>query len=167
MRLVSQLKASFISKDQGNIDQVPLDAFKETMRKVFQPFRQAEEIVTKIAECVVVVVGSDKQKMADSAKLTTLIEFMKCYPLMVKRDKNTSSGMDYVMDGVRSSQQRNGNNSELQKTSDRSLNQDFEYVNQLASLVLTRMEEKHRSITEVFRYMDQRGKGKVSKKDFF
>ena len=29
------------------------------------------------------------------------------------------------------------------------------------------MEEKHRSITEVFRYMDQRGKGKVSKKDFF
>ena len=40
-------------------------------------------------------------------------------------------------------------------------------MNQLASLVLTRMEEKHRSITEVFRYMDQRGKGKVSKKDFF
>ena len=34
------------------------------------------------------------------------------------------------------------------------------------SLVLTRMEEKHRSITDVFRYMDQRGKGKVRKNDF-
>ena len=62
-----------------------------------------------------VEVGNDKQKMADSAKLTTLVEFMKCYPLMVKRDKNTSSGMDYVMDGARASQMRNG---ELQKTSD-------------------------------------------------
>ena len=62
-----------------------------------------------------VEVGNDKQKMADSTKLTTLVEFMKCYPLMVKRDKNTSSGMDYVMDGARASQMRNG---ELQKTSD-------------------------------------------------
>ena len=37
---------------------------------------------------------------------------------MVKRDKNTSSGMDYIMDGARASQMRNGQNAELQKTSD-------------------------------------------------
>ena len=34
------------------------------------------------------------------------------------------------------------------------------------SLVLTRMEDKHRNITDVFRWMDQRGKGKVKKSDF-
>jgi Ca2+-binding EF-hand superfamily protein len=34
------------------------------------------------------------------------------------------------------------------------------------SLVLTRMEDKHRNITDVFRFMDQRGKGKVRKTDF-
>lgn len=28
------------------------------------------------------------------------------------------------------------------------------------------MEDKHRSITDVFRFMDQRGKGKVKKSDF-
>ena len=28
------------------------------------------------------------------------------------------------------------------------------------------MEDKHRSITDVFRFMDQRGKGKVRKSDF-
>ena len=38
-----------------------------------------------------------KQKMADSNKLNTLVEFMKCFPLLVKRDKNTSSGMNFVM----------------------------------------------------------------------
>ena len=122
MRLVSQLKASFTSKDQGNLAQIPLVAFKETMRKVFQHFRQAEEIVNKIAFCVEVEVqneNNEKQKMADSVQLSTLVEFMKCYPLMVKRDKNTSSGMDYVMAGVRDSQMRNGQNaSELQKTTD-------------------------------------------------
>ena len=92
------------------------------MRKVFQHFRQAEEIVNKIAFCVEVEVqneNNEKQKMADSVQLSTLVEFMKCYPLMVKRDKNTSSGMDYVMAGVRDSQMRNGQNaSELQKTTD-------------------------------------------------
>ena len=44
--------------------------------------------------------------------------------------------------------------------------QELEYVKQLASLVMTRLEEKHRNITDVFRFMDQRGKGKVRKSDF-
>jgi len=35
--------------------------------------------------------------MADANKLNTLIEFMKCFPLLVKKDKNSSSGMNYVM----------------------------------------------------------------------
>lgn len=43
---------------------------------------------------------------------------------------------------------------------------ELEYVKQLLSLVLGRMEEKHRNVTDVFRFMDQRGKGKVRKSDF-
>ena len=43
---------------------------------------------------------------------------------------------------------------------------EVEYVRHLMSLVLTRMEDKHRNITDVFRWMDQRGKGKVKKSDF-
>ena len=31
---------------------------------------------------------------------------------------------------------------------------------------MTRMEDKHRNITDVFRFMDQRGKNKVKKSDF-
>jgi len=44
--------------------------------------------------------------------------------------------------------------------------QELDYVKQLVSLVLTRMEDKHRNMTEVFRFMDERGKGKVRKSDF-
>ena len=32
--------------------------------------------------------------------------------------------------------------------------------------MLTRLESKYRSVTEIFRFLDQRGKGKISKSDF-
>lgn len=69
------------------------------MKSVFKHFRQVDEIVAKTAECVEHEINKDgvKQKMADSAKLATLIEFIKCFPVLVKRDKNSSSGMNYVM----------------------------------------------------------------------
>ena len=72
MRQVSQLKASFISKEQGVLQQVPLAAFKDTMKGVFKHFRQVDEIVIKVSECVEVEIAKDgvKQKMADSSKLS-------------------------------------------------------------------------------------------------
>jgi Ca2+-binding EF-hand superfamily protein len=42
----------------------------------------------------------------------------------------------------------------------------LDYVKQLTTLVLTRMEDKYRNITDIFRFMDERGKGKVRKSDF-
>ena len=36
----------------------------------------------------------------------------------------------------------------------------------LVSMVLTRIEDKHRNQTEIFRFLDQRGKNKVNKNDF-
>ena len=33
-------------------------------------------------------------------------------------------------------------------------------------MILSRMEDKHRNMTEVFRFIDERGKGKVKKSDF-
>lgn len=43
---------------------------------------------------------------------------------------------------------------------------ELDYVKHLISLVLTRMEDKHKNITEVFRFLDQRGKNQVNKRDF-
>jgi hypothetical protein len=58
-----------------------------------------DEIIQKTGEAVEVELNKDgyKQKMADAAKLVTLVDFMKCFPLLVKRDKNVSQGMDFVM----------------------------------------------------------------------
>ena len=36
---------------------------------------------------------------------------------------------------------------------------NLEYVKQLMSLIFSRIEDKHKNVTEMFRFMDQRGKG--------
>jgi hypothetical protein len=58
-----------------------------------------DEIIAKTGESVAAEINKDgvKEKVADSAKFSNLIEFMKCFPLLVKRDKNASQGMNYVM----------------------------------------------------------------------
>ena len=92
MRNISELKATFISKELGNLLQVPLTTFKDSMREIFKHFRQVDEIISKTGDCVVVELIKDgvKEKVADSAKFSSLIEFIKCFPLLVKRDKNAS-----------------------------------------------------------------------------
>ena len=78
------------------------------MRGIFKHFRQVDEIVAKVSNCVDVDVEKDgeKKKMAESVKLSTLIEFMKCFPMMHGRNKNTSSGMDYVKTGEKEVDQK-------------------------------------------------------------
>ena len=39
LRLVNQLKTCFISKEKGSYDQVPLNAFKDTMKATFKHLR--------------------------------------------------------------------------------------------------------------------------------
>ena len=98
LKLVSQLKAPFKGSEQPT--RVPMLEFKETMRNVFKHFRQMDEISAKVTECVVVLDSENKvSRSADLTKLTQLIDFMRCFPILVKRDKNSSQGMNYVMDG--------------------------------------------------------------------
>lgn len=99
IRLVSQLKACFISKEQGTLAQVPLAAFKDTMKAVFKHFRQVEEIIGKICDCTEVEIQKDgiSQKVADFGKVSTLIEFMKCFPMLGRKDKNSSQATNFAM----------------------------------------------------------------------
>ena len=86
-RHVSQLKAGFISKDHGALAYLPINTFKETIKGVFKHFRQVDEIITRISECVKSEITKNGvlTQMADSSKLSTMIEFMKYYPQVVKK----------------------------------------------------------------------------------
>lgn len=82
---------------------MPLNTCKEAIKAVFKHFRQVDEISARICDCLEVECEVDgvKQKMADSVKLQTLTELMKCSPVpFVKRDKNSSPGMNFVMNSA-------------------------------------------------------------------
>ena len=88
--------------------------------------------------------------------------------MLVKREKNSSQGMNYVMDGTQyRAQQFSARQNEDAQVSARVGLAELEYVQQLMSLIFSRIEDKHRNVTEMFRFMDQRGKGKIGKTDFF
>lgn len=101
LRLVSQLKACFVSKEKGQITQVPLTGYKEKIKSVFKHIRQLDELMAKICDCTEIEIekeaGGEKQKVADYAKVSTMIEFMKCFPLMGRKDKNSSQATNFVM----------------------------------------------------------------------
>lgn len=100
LRLVSQLKACFISKERSQLTHVPQAAFKDTMKGVFKHIRQVDELMAKICECTESEVDKEdgeKQKVADYSKVSTMIEFMKCFPLMGRKDKNSSQATNFVM----------------------------------------------------------------------
>lgn len=105
--------------------------------------------------------------MADSSRLNILKEFVKCYPQKVNRDKNNSQGLNSVMVANAVNQKNAAKPPQpTKKVSVVQPQSELDYVKHLVSLVLTRMEDKHRNQTEVFLFLDQRGKNKVSKKDF-
>lgn len=73
--------------------------FKDTAKKMLANYRQCDEISQKIIDCIETVDPDNRVvRFADLAKYETLIEFMRCFPILVKRDKNSSQVMNYIMD---------------------------------------------------------------------
>jgi len=80
------------------LPRVPIAEFKEAVKNVFKPFRQVDEICSRICEQVQVDAhGFEGTKMADAVRLNNIAEFMRCNTVHVKRDKNSSPGMNLVM----------------------------------------------------------------------
>lgn len=154
-------------KDDDHL--LPMLVFKDSAKSVFASHRQCEEICQKIIECIEVVAPDNRVvRFADLAKFDTLIEFMKCFPILVKRDKNSSQTMNYIMDAnshrMKQVKVREGEDAHISAQIGQA---NLDYVKQLMSLIFSRIEDKHRNVTEMFRFMDQRGQGKIDRKDFY
>ena len=66
--------------------------FRERVKGVFTHYRELDDIAAKICDCVQI------DEFADAARFNKMMEFMQSYqPMKVVRDKNNSSGINYVM----------------------------------------------------------------------
>lgn len=75
-------------------------AFKDAIHQVFKKNHiKIDEISQKIIECVAVFdTENGVVRFADYDRLATVIEFMRCFPILVQRDKNSSAtGVNVVM----------------------------------------------------------------------
>ena len=105
----------------------------------------------------------------------------------MKKDKNSSNGIGYVLNAQTGNAAGDKVSTDKQKkqflifihlslqgtfklnvakVDDEADGEDVLYINQLLDLVLTRMNDKYKNQTEVFRFIDAKGKGKVKKTDF-
>ena len=72
------------------------------------------------------------------------------------REKNASPGIDFVMQ-AKISQSR---------ASEKSLHRQDDDVSALLEFVWQKIQEKHKSLTNAFRFLDYKSKGKIKKSDF-
>lgn len=72
------------------------------------------------------------------------------------REKNASPGIDFVMQ-AKISQSR---------ASEKSLHRQDDDVSAMLEFVWQKIQEKHKSLTNAFRFLDYKSKGKIKKSDF-
>ncbi len=73
---------------------MPCDVFSAQLESVFSPHRLGEQIISKILGYVV---DTDESKTVELLKVNNLIDFVLCHPTIVKKNKNTSAGMELVL----------------------------------------------------------------------
>jgi len=115
-------------------------------------FVQVEPVLDMIVDFV------ELNQQAELSRVQTLIEFVRCYPTHVKKQKKMWSGMDCVMTHDPKTLIRPA----LGFTNPPPLTED-EQTQQLVETVWTKIMERHRNTTQAFRSFDIKGKGKVKK----
>ena len=97
MRQLVQLKQLFMSKDSQSMvkQSIPVQTLKEKLNQILKAWRNCDQIVDAFVACTQDY-GNDGVQ-ASFQKLTTILEFFKCYPVVMKKDKNSSNGIGYVL----------------------------------------------------------------------
>ena len=92
-------------------------------------------------------------------RVNSMIEFIQCYPIIVKKDKNASAGMSLVLknEAYFVDKELGGNVTDMDEES--------EHQRKLVEFVWSKVMERHRNATHAFRFFDTRGKGKIRKGD--
>lgn len=169
----------FINKEKKQIDSVSVAKFKECVKTTMSFIRNYEDVEACLVECLETT-NLEGEKEVTCQRFKLLLDFIKCFPTISRRDKNASNGMLFVLQNQPNAEKVHHADKEAPQVAkkgegkavtERPVVQDQKkvddrYVEQLCELVMTRLVEKFRSKNDMFREMDTKGKGKVSKRDF-
>lgn len=93
------LKLGFVKKDKEGLGRMKLTEFRGIMNSILKSLKGDMEIFDLIINFI-----KDEKKEDEVLydKLNTLIEVFQFYPLMVRKDKNQSTSIYYIMSGNKS-----------------------------------------------------------------
>jgi hypothetical protein len=154
---MSQLRTFFVSTEKQQIERVAFEDLELQMKGVFSHYRRSEDIIEKIIDFLR---QTPDQTEAKYERLNIMIEFVQCYPLLIKRNKNASPGMDLVFTNQATLLSKGRAAPGLH-----SVAEEEEYADKLVEFVWTKIHERHKNTTHAFRFFDQKGKGKIKKAD--
>ena len=94
LRHLSQLRSVYLNKEKKQLKSVSLETLNNAMLGIFHHYRQCNEISDRI---IAYLKNKADVTEAPYDRVNTMIEFVQCYPIIVKKDKNASPGMSLVM----------------------------------------------------------------------
>ena len=95
IRQLGGLRSVFkVEEDGSQSTTTSVGQLKAKLESIYSPHRFGEQIVSKVLGFLV---DSEQQETVELIKLNNMIDFVLCHPTIVKRNKNTSAGMELVM----------------------------------------------------------------------
>ena len=85
------MRQPFFTKDgKEPLKSLPQTQVRDHLQAILKHLRSGDELVNQILAVTTIVSDDTQQERVGYQEVTTALEFIKCYPLITSRDKNTS-----------------------------------------------------------------------------
>lgn len=125
------------------------------MQPIFKKNPERKEIIDKIISYLKLTGESS----ATYDRVNTMVEFLQCYPILVKKNKNASPGMCqmFPLDNQNPNQKPEPSKRELDQT----------HIEKLIEFTWAKIRHHYQNTSHAFRFFDSGSKQRIKKQDFF
>lgn len=155
LRQLSNLK-QLIVHEGPNASSISFDRLSTELESILRPYNDGKDIQDKIMAWLRKVESADSTN-ASFDRVNNLVEFLQCYPLEVKKNRNASNRMDDILHMRKEDTQKLGGlppKAELDRAA------------RVLMFIWRKMQDQSKNLAQAFKIFDSRDKGRLKKTDF-
>lgn len=134
---------------------VPFEKVEKELRTILKPYNDCETLCTRLMAYLRKDLAEDEPNCSFE-KLNNLVEFLQCYTIEVKKNRNASNRMDDIL------HMRTKDTSKYGLPQKPELNRS----DKVLMFIWQRMCEQDKNLAQAFKIFDTRDKGRLKKTDF-
>ena len=134
-----------VDQQTGRLIKLPFKAFVKELKGLFDHYPKKELLIEQMVQFL-----KQDSEFVTFQRVNTLVEFLQCYPLLIRKNKNASPDIEAVMNTDHKSRQV----------------VDTSHAVQLLEFVRIKIQERYFNPSHAFHFFDQRSKGRLQKIDF-